>query len=59
MSDSDKVADAFLRISSLYSDDHEVKKAVLETIGEPKQSNTLFSNFYPASCLVSVLEWDT
>uniref|UniRef100_A0A674C472 Ran GTPase activating protein 1b n=1 Tax=Salmo trutta TaxID=8032 RepID=A0A674C472_SALTR len=32
VSDSDKVADAFLRISSLYSDDHEVKKAVLETI---------------------------
>uniref|UniRef100_A0A8C7UKT4 Ran GTPase activating protein 1b n=1 Tax=Oncorhynchus mykiss TaxID=8022 RepID=A0A8C7UKT4_ONCMY len=32
VSDPDKVADAFLRISSLYSDDHEVKKAVLETI---------------------------
>uniref|UniRef100_A0A4W5KV58 Ran GTPase activating protein 1b n=1 Tax=Hucho hucho TaxID=62062 RepID=A0A4W5KV58_9TELE len=32
VSDSDKVADAFLKISSLYSDDHEVKKAVLETI---------------------------
>ncbi|CAB1313049.1 unnamed protein product [Coregonus sp. 'balchen'] len=32
VSDSDKAADAFLKISSLYCDDHEIKKAVLETI---------------------------